>query len=126
MAGGALRMTEGEYAALVASRAPVPAVEVPADTPWTPEHEWRERVVGLAQAAGWRVAQAGDARGGFPCLVLVRERVVLAEVKSAHGRLTGTQAGWRDALRAAGAEWHLWRPADIEVVLAVLAPGGAG
>ena len=47
---------------------------------------------------------------GFPDLVLVRDRVVFAELKVGKGRLTTAQARWRDMLLGADAEWYVWRP----------------
>ena len=62
-------------------------------------------------ASGWRTACQYDATG-FPDLVLVRDRVVFAEVKSAAGTLTNPQIGWQHALSHGGAEYHLWTPAE--------------
>ena len=45
-----------------------------------------------------------------PDLVLVRDRIVFAEVKSHSGWLSGEQKAWRDRIVFAGGEWHLWRP----------------
>lgn len=65
---------------------------------------------------GWRTAQAGDI--GFPDLVLVHpERgVIFAELKTAIGRCTPDQRKWLDTLTTAGAEAHIWRPADIQQI----------
>lgn len=64
-------------------------------------------------AAGWATPVAGDGKG-FPDLVLVRDRVVFAELKTgARPRLGPDQVAWRDALAHAGAEWHLWAPAAL-------------
>ena len=60
---------------------------------------------------GWRTACAYDAKG-FPDLVLVKDRVIFAELKAARGALGDEQELWRTALATAGAEWHLWTPAD--------------
>lgn len=70
---------------------------------------------------GWRTPVAADG-AGFPDLVLVRDRVVFAELKSKAGRLSREQQVWRDVLRHAGAEWHLWTPehwraGEVDVVL---------
>jgi len=61
--------------------------------------------------SGWRTAVQYDAQG-FPDLVLVRDRVLFAELKNKTGRLTRHQAGWLDALRNAGCEAVVWRPSD--------------
>ena len=72
---------------------------------------------------GWATYHTRDSRGsdpGFPDLVLVRDRVIFAELKAARGRVTNDQRAWAAALEAAGAVYYLWRPADwpeIETVL---------
>jgi hypothetical protein len=60
---------------------------------------------------GWRTASSYDAQG-WPDLCLVRERIVFAEIKLEHGRLSPEQVAWLDALRDAGAEVYVWKPAD--------------
>jgi hypothetical protein len=89
------------------------------------EQELQDNVIELAHLLGWRVAHfrpamtkdgwrtAVSADGkGFPDLVLVRDRVVFAELKSAKGVLTDEQADWVGALVGAKAECHLWKPVD--------------
>lgn len=64
---------------------------------------------------GWRTAGQGDA-AGFPDLVLARAgEVLLVELKSETGRLTGAQRRW---LEAAGGE--VWRPSDWDRILDAL------
>jgi hypothetical protein len=61
----------------------------------------------LVHLLGWRVYHTWDSRKSepdFPDLVLVRDRVMFAELKSPRGRLRKDQAAWLCALRAAGAE----------------------
>ena len=70
---------------------------------------------------GWRTPVQADGKG-FPDLVLVRERVIYAELKSRTGSLEPEQRAWRDWLRATGAEWHLWRPDQRDEITALLAP----
>jgi hypothetical protein len=62
---------------------------------------------------GWRTPVEADGKG-FPDLVLVRDRVIYAELKTDTGRLTDDQIAWLGALRAAGAETYLWRPRDLQ------------
>lgn len=95
------------------------------------EREFQGRVIDLAQTVGWLVAHFHDSRRqvtrkgtgerfwvgdqdavGFPDLVLVRDRVVYAELKREKGRLRPEQIAWQAALLAAGAEHHVWRPSD--------------
>jgi hypothetical protein len=59
---------------------------------------------------GWRTAGAYDAQG-WPDLVLVRERVVFAEIKLDRG-LRPEQLAWLKDLRQAGQEVYVWRDLD--------------
>lgn len=89
------------------------------------ERQLQQAIVDCARLLGWRSYHTFDSRRsepGFPDLVLVRDRVVFAELKSERGRLTREQRAWAAALAAAGAEWHCWRPEDwtsgnVEAVL---------
>jgi hypothetical protein len=102
--------------------------------PTESEAAFQQALVNLAVFCGWRVHHnpAGGHAGrvdreqigpGFPDLVMTRgDRLVVAELKAANGRVGPGQQEWLDALAAAGAEAFLWRPADwpeIERVLAV-------
>ena len=58
---------------------------------------------------GWRTPVAADGKG-FPDLVLVRERVVFAELKKATGKVSPEQGRWLEGLLLAGAEICLWTP----------------
>lgn len=98
------------------------------------EAAFQQQVTHLAKLRGWlvahfRVAQnskgrwrtpvAGDG-AGFPDLVLVRDRVIFAELKSEKGRTSAAQDEWMSSLLKAGAEAYLWRPRnfpEIEVIL---------
>lgn len=87
------------------------------------ERKWQKIVTRLARTLGWLVYHTYDSRRsakGFPDLVLVRDRVVWAELKSLRGRLRAMQGVWLDALRAAGQEVYLWRPCDLDRVKEVL------
>lgn len=89
------------------------------------ERQFQDRVIAEARLRGWLVAHfrpAKTERGwrtpvsadgkGFPDLVLVRYRVVYAELKSGSGKLSDDQAVWALRLAEAGAEVHVWRPDD--------------
>lgn len=98
------------------------------------EAAFQAQVIHLAKLRGWRVAHfrpAQNSRGewrtavagdgaGFPDLVLTRDRVIFAELKSETGRTSYAQDAWLSALQAAGAETYIWRPrhwADVERIL---------
>jgi hypothetical protein len=60
---------------------------------------------------GWRTPVAADG-AGFPDLVLVRDRVLFCELKTAKGKLSAAQADWLEALASAGAEAYCFTPDD--------------
>jgi hypothetical protein len=87
------------------------------------ERQWQSQVVEAARLLGWRVYHTHDSRRsepGWPDLALVRDRLVMAELKTDNGRVSKAQAGWLDALRTANVETYLWRPSDWDAVLATL------
>jgi VRR-NUC domain len=87
------------------------------------ERDFMATVREAATLNGWRVYHTHDSRrspSGFPDLVLVRERVVFAELKGATTRITPGQERWLDALDAAGAEVYLWRPSEWDEIERVL------
>lgn len=92
-----------------------------ASVPPMTERDFQATVVETARLLGWRVYHTHDSRRsepGFPDLVLVRERVVWAELKtdSVRSRLTPEQRSWVDALQRAGGEVHVWRPRDWPLI----------
>jgi hypothetical protein len=74
-------------------------------------------------ARGWRTAVGADG-AGFPELVLAKagRPVLFVELKTDRGRVRPEQRLWAEALRAAGAEYHLWRPRDWPEICRVLGP----
>lgn len=68
---------------------------------------------------GWRTPVAADGKG-FPDLLLVRDRVIAAELKSDRGRLSHDQEAWLGTFEAAGVEVYEWHPCDLEQVAKVL------
>jgi hypothetical protein len=107
------------------------APQLPAIT----EAEFTAQVLELAKRLGWRAAHfrpARTARGwrtavqgdgaGFPDLVLVRRRVIVAELKAGRGKLTPAQTDWLGVFERAGITAYVWHPRDwpqIELVLGV-------
>lgn len=88
------------------------------------EREWQTQVVALAKLMGWKriyhTYNSQRSHSGFPDLVMARERLIFVELKSMAGKLSPSQQEWLDALTAAGAETHVWRPSDLEQVAEVL------
>jgi hypothetical protein len=97
------------------------------------EDPWQETVIELAQltgwivahfrpaqtAKGWRTAVSADGKG-FLDLVMVRERVIYAEIKSETGKLTPDERKWMTALSQAGQEVYVWRPSDYDRIVEIL------
>lgn len=102
------------------------------------EREFQRAVIDYAHATRWTVFHVHDSRrevvrqdgarhmigdkeaAGFPDLVLARDRVVYAELKSESGRLSKAQLRWLGVLETAGQESYVWRPSmwpQIEEVL---------
>jgi hypothetical protein len=90
------------------------------------EQELLDNVVQLGHLFGWRIAHfrpamtthgwrtpvAADGKG-FPDLVMVRDRVIYAELKSTRGVPSLDQVAWAAALIRAGCEnCYIWRPCD--------------
>ena len=88
------------------------------------EKQFQADVVKYAKRQGWNlIYHAYDSRrsaSGFPDLVLVRERVVWAELKAEDGKQTNEQVDWQNGLQAADAEYYLWRPTDWPEIMEVL------
>jgi hypothetical protein len=81
----------------------------------------------LAAMTGWQLRyhtlRSKGSQGGFPDRVLVRDRIVYAELK--REKKTSTPVGaeqkrWLDSLTKAGGECYLWRPSDLDEIGRVL------
>ena len=68
---------------------------------------------------GWRTAVAADG-AGFPDLVMVRERMVVAEIKTEKDQPSFEQWEWMYLFQHAGCEAFLWRPSDWDEIVEVL------
>lgn len=93
------------------------------------EKHVQETIVELAQVFGWRVYHTFDSRrstGGFPDLVLVRDRVVYAEIKRVGEHPRADQLDWLNALARTGAEVYVWTIEDLDEVSSILARRMAG
>jgi len=77
------------------------------------------------RAAGWRFYHAWNSQHsapGFPDVIALRgDRVLVAEIKTAKGRVSREQRAWLAAFELTGVEAHLWRlPGDWAKVGRVL------
>lgn len=88
------------------------------------EEQFLGAIRDCAHRLGWATYHTHDSRRsehGFPDLVLVRgTRLVFAEVKTDRGHTTLAQDDWLEALRAAGAETHVWRPLHWDSIVMTL------
>lgn len=88
-------------------------------------HAWRWRCAHFRPAKtadGWRTAVSGDG-AGFPDLILVRERVIVAELKVGRRQVTGEQRAWLMAFEGANVAAYEWRPDDWDEITRVLERG---
>jgi hypothetical protein len=95
-----------------------PRIEIAPQSEAT-EKQFMAAVIETAQMLGWLVYHTHDSRhsaAGFPDLVLVRDRVVFAELKAEKEKISDEQEAWLAALGFAGAEVFCWRPSDWEVI----------
>lgn len=98
------------------------------------ESDFETQIIELARLQGWlvhaeRPALVKDGRwrtpirgdDGWPDLVMVRDgRMVIAELKSAKGKVSAMQQTWLTALGQTGAEVYLWKPSDWDTIEEVL------
>ena len=108
----------------------------------TSEREFQRTVISLAHTFHWKVAHfrtAMNARGvymtpvgadgaGWPDLVLVhptRGTVLFRELKAEKGRLDPKQVAWGRWLTAAGCDWAMWKPSQINEIAVLLSAGRA-
>jgi hypothetical protein len=115
----------------------LPGLEPPSKPPPISESELQNAIIDLARQLGWRIAHfrpamtrhgwrtpvSADGKG-FPDLILVRDRVIAAEIKTDKGKLTDDQETWLDAFQAAGIAVAVWRPEQwwdgtIDTILAI-------
>lgn len=87
-------------------------------------HRWRAVHFRPARTAdGWRTPVTADGEG-FLDLILVRGRVIFAELKSDSGTVSDAQAEWIAALHDAGQEAYVFRPSDWDVLTKILGAKG--
>jgi hypothetical protein len=88
------------------------------------EKVFMHRVLAHAEVRGWLVYHTHDSRRsepGFPDLLLVRRRLIAAEIKAQTGKLSRAQERWLQAFReCSGVEAFVWRPTDWPEIERVL------
>ena len=90
---------------------------------WKNEKAFQASVIEAGKQLGWfayHTYNSFRSTPGFPDLVLVRERVIFAELKMPKGKVTAAQQVWRERLETAAAEYYLWRPEDWDQILIIL------
>ena len=95
------------------------------------EAAFTRQVVELLTACGWRVyhplpaqhrngrwATATQGHTGWPDIAAAHKQhgFIVAELKTATGRVSDNQKAWLHTLVCAGVEAYVWRPADIDVI----------
>ena len=98
----------------------LPALVPPAPVEET-EASFQSRILRLGRQHGWLCYHTRDSRGsaeGFPDLVMVRERIIFAELKTRTGKLTAEQERWLTMLSTTQSrvEVYCWRPAQWAVI----------
>ncbi len=88
------------------------------------EKAWLWKVINYAEEQrGWKVYHVYHSQRsnpGFPDLILIREKVIVMELKTSKGKPTKAQLEWLEAFRMADAGAYLFRPSDWEEVKRVL------
>jgi hypothetical protein len=92
------------------------------------EKEWDATLFnsqkGVAPMLGWRLLyhtlRSKGSQSGFPDRVLVRDRIIYAELKREKGVVSDAQREWLDGLASAGAEVYLWKPSDLDEIGQIL------
>jgi hypothetical protein len=80
-----------------------------------PERELQQLVGDLCKLLGLPHFHVRHSRGmtaGWPDSVIIGTKVIYRELKAEHGQLSPDQRAIGDKLRAAGADWKVWRPRD--------------
>jgi hypothetical protein len=80
-----------------------------------PERELQQLVGDLCRLLGLAHFHVRHSRGmtpGWPDSVIIGTRIMFRELKAEHGQLTPEQRAIGDMLKAAGADWRVWRPRD--------------
>ena len=80
-----------------------------------PERELQQLVTDLCRLLNlphFHVRHSTGMTPGWPDSVIIGTRVIYRELKAEHGHLTRDQRAIGGQLKAAGADWKVWRPRD--------------
>lgn len=87
------------------------------------EREFRQQILDLAKLCGWKCYFTWNSihsPAGFPDLVLVRKKIIFAEIKSEKGKLSDAQEIWKGYLIGAHGEYYTWRPSNWNGIVEIL------
>lgn len=89
------------------------------------ERDLQRQVTDIAKMFRWQIYHpflSKWSEKGFPDLTLIRPpRLVFAELKRDKAKTTPAQDEWLELLGACpGVEVYVWRPADLDAIVAVL------
>ena len=91
------------------------------------EKAFESQVKDLAKIHGWRYYHTWrsiHSPAGFPDVVMVKPpRVIFAELKSEHGKLSQEQEEWLFDIancKVDTVEAYLWRPSDLESIVDII------
>jgi hypothetical protein len=63
---------------------------------------------------GYHAHDSRRSQAGWVDWVIIGKRAIFRELKSSTGQLSRDQVRVRDLLIAAGQDWALWRPSDLD------------
>lgn len=88
------------------------------------EKDWQRQVIELALLMGWQrpmhIYDSRRSEPGWPDLALVRDRLILLELKREKSTTTEAQKHWLTALADANVEVYVCRPRHLQPLSEVL------
>lgn len=91
------------------------------------EKQWQAQIDGLLKLQGYKAYHVYDSRRtepGFPDVIALNPKtgdILVAELKTERGVLTPKQIAWLEWFDMCGITAHVWRPSDIDKVIAHVA-----
>ena len=92
------------------------------------ESQFQSAIIELAEIHHWKIYHVSNVRRrlrshsseGFPDLVLVKNRVIYAELKKETETPSEEQESWLEALVRANQIAYVWRPSDWDFIAEIL------